>query len=93
MAVTASLKTASTSAVTTLVTAGANHADVLVRVGAGTVYLGGSDVSTSAGLVLTTAGTAGAPVALPQLWPGDVLYAVGSSSGIVIEVLVRATTF
>lgn len=92
MAVAATWKTASTSAVTTLVTAGAAHTDVMVRVRAGTVYLGGAAVSTADGLVLTTAMNSGGPVAMPQLWPGDHLYALGSSSGITVEVLTRYST-
>lgn len=89
MSVSASVYTVSTSGATALVTAGADHADVMVRCNAGTVYLGGSNVGSTAGLALTTATMAGQPVRLVPLWPGDILYALGSSAGISVEVLTR----
>lgn len=93
MSVTASLQTVSSSANVALATAGACHMDVIVRCNAGTVYLGGASMSSSAGwLSLTTAATSGAPIEVFRLWPGDVLYGIGSSSSISVEVLTRATT-
>jgi len=91
MSISASFATVSSSAAVALATAGATHMDVIVRCNAGTIYLGGSSPSSSGGwLELSTAATAGAPYRCPQLWPGDVLYAIGSTSSQTVEVLTRS---
>lgn len=92
MAYSVSLKTASTSAITTLATAGAAYTDVMVRVNTGTIYLGGAAVTTAAGMSVTTAWSESKAISLPKLEPGESLYCCGSSSGISVEVLTHYST-
>jgi hypothetical protein len=74
----------STSAIVT-VRAAAVHTRLLVRAAGGTIYLGDSTVSSTAGLTLTTTLE---PVPI-DMWPGDRLYALASSSACVLEALIR----
>ena len=84
------LKACSTSEVTTIrsiAATGERPSQVWMQVQAGTVYLGGTTaVCSTAGLTLTTAHAR--PTEF-ELWQGDTLYAIASSSGVLVECLSR----